>query len=265
MTFDGKELTTQDSQPVYLLEFAQGGAYYRYTTIAEAITRTNLYSPEAIEMGNFSHSGDIPKDPLTVKLPLDNGLAQTFIGGMPEVVTTLTVYMTHYDDSETLAYWKGRVLAVTTSKSFVTLNCEPIFSSLRRRGPRAVYQRICRYALGGRGCNVDLDAYSDVLEVDTVTGNILAIPGAAALTDRTGGTLKAEDGTIRTIIAHDGSVVTISRVVASLEAGQDVTIYPRCNHDVEDCRDTFDNLGNFGGFPGMPTRNPMNNKIGVVD
>jgi uncharacterized phage protein (TIGR02218 family) len=181
------------------------------------------------------------------------------------------VYRTHYDDAEVLCAWKGRVDSVTTSGAIMTLNCEPIFSSLRRLGIRPCYQKTCRHALFGRGCNVDPDDYEEAGTVTAIAGNVLTVTEGSELDDMTGGTLTAPDGTTRMILAHSGDSITIMRPIKSLiaaliatPAGVAVSIFPGCEHNMEDCRDKFGNLGNYGGHQ-IPRVNPMSQTLTMLE
>jgi uncharacterized phage protein (TIGR02218 family) len=247
-----------------LVQLVQGATTYRYTTISTPITRaTYVWTPEAIVLGTVSSSGEIPKDTLTIKLPKTNACAATFVGYVPDVVTTVTVFRSNYDDTEVVTYWKGRVLSTTVSAGVVTLTCEPIFSSLKRLGLRPVYSRTCRHVLFGRGCNVSSTDWDHVGTCTAVNGAVVTVTDAHDLPDLTGGTL-VYGGVTRTIVVHDGDDLTLMRSnraialgLVATPAGVSVTMYEGCNRTLVTCRDKFGNLGNFGGFPGLPSTNPM--------
>jgi uncharacterized phage protein (TIGR02218 family) len=264
MTYSAKELSVEESSPVYLVQFIQGATTWRYTTIAESISRSgSTWYPSALQLGKFACTGEIPKDALTVKLPVTDSVAQTFLGYPPEVMTSVTVFRTHYDDADVLCYWKGRVSGFSITGGVLALTCEPIFSSLKRMGLRPVYQKCCRHALFGAGCNVDPDNFAHSVTATVVLGSVVTVPDAAAL-DLTGGTLMTANGTIRMIVAQNGADLTLMRAIKGLAPGA-VTVYDGCAHDIDACRDKFHNLGNYGGFPGIPTKNPMGVSLTVVD
>ncbi len=266
MSYAAKELSVQSSAPAMLFLIVQGGTTWRLTTSATDITKlAQTWTATAMTCSSFSQSGEMPKETITLKLPIDHSLAITFLGYSPDVVTSVTVYRTHTDDADALVYWKGRVATASLAGNFVALECEPIFTSLRRMGLTQTFQRTCRHALYGAGCMLQAADFDVAVTVTAVAGPVLTITEAGGLGySLVGGTFKASDGTIRMITAHDGTTVTLMRWIKSLVAemvanpgGFAATVYPGCDKSADTCRDTFDNLGNFGGFPGIPRTNPM--------
>jgi hypothetical protein len=268
VSYAGQEASVQDAMPVLLFQFIQGVTTYRYCNLAAAITRSGQsWLPAVIVPGNFSHAGDIPKDPLSLRLPRDNALAATFLGYAPDVITTLTVFRTNYDDTEVVTYWKGRVAHGSATGDIVTLTCESLYAALRRMGLYPVYQRPCRRALYGPGCNVVREDHDHVELCSAVAGAVVTIPGGSELADLTGGTL-LYDGTERMILVHDGDTITLMQPIKALilalvanPGGVNVTLYDGCDHTADTCRDVFNNLGNYGGFLGIPDRNPMRGNV----
>ena len=266
MSYATKDVSVQDSAPVLLFLITQGGTTWRLTTSSTTVSFLSVpWDPVAIVPGNFEQSGEMPKEVLTLKLPIDHAISATFLGYSPDVVTTVTVYRTHGDDlTNYIVYWKGRVAAATPSGNFMSLECEPVFSSLRRIGIREVYSRNCRHALFGAGCRLAAAGFAHAITVTAVAGAVLTITEAGGLDTLVGGMFKASDGTVRMITRHVGTTVTLMRPIKSLIAemvanpgGFAATVYHGCDKTPETCRDVYLNLANFGGFPGIPELNPM--------
>jgi len=269
MSYSSKELSVQDSIPVWLVRFVQGSTTYQYNTCTETLTRlSSSWFAAALILGDIEVTGEIPKSTLSIKLPYNNPLASTFVGYSPDVVTTVTVWRTHYDDTDVLVCWKGRVLSSVVDGRVVTLNCEPVFTSLKRKGLRRVYQRRCPFAFFERGCNVAPATYKHTLTVTAVAGAVVTATGAGSYVLK-GGTLQAPDGTIRMIIKQVADVLTLMRPIQSLAVemaehpgGFSVDTFEGCNHDRVACA-AKSNLGNYGGFEGIPDSNPMANPINM--
>ncbi len=268
MSYAAKDQSEQAALPILLFMFVQGASEWDLTSAPVEITGrvSKTWTPAVILPEEFSHTGEIAKDALQLQLPLAHSLSQTFVLDPPDVVTTLTVYRTHYDDAEAVVYWKGRVVDTSISGSVMHFECESIFSRLRRVGASPSWSKTCRHALFGDGCRLQAASFAETVTVTGVAGAgaILTITEAAGHADMVGGTFKAPDGTIRWIIGHDGTTVTIMRRVRSLIAdlaaspgGFAATVYPGCDHSFATCRDTYANEANFGGFVGMPDLNPM--------
>jgi uncharacterized phage protein (TIGR02218 family) len=271
MTYSTLDVSQQASAPVLLYQFVRGSTTWRYVALPAEFTALGYaWTPEVINGGNVASSGDVPKDTVSITLPITNAMAAAFLAYAPDEVTTVTIWRTHYDDpTNGLVIWKGRVLTVSTTVATVTLTCEPVFVSLRRMGLRQTYQRACRHMLFGPGCNVDPDAWELEVTVEGVSANVVTI--AETLPDGyVGGTLKASDGTIRMIVAQNAKVLTLMRPVAQLATdfaahpgGFAALVYLGCDKSTSTCRDTFENLGNFGGFPGITGYNPMSGTSNV--
>jgi len=265
VTYDGKELTAEGSSPVMVYHFIQGTTTWRYVALSKTFTFLGYpCDPEIIAPSDFGVSNDVPKDSLTFRLPITNNLAETFIGGTPSTITTVNVYRTHYDDTDYIVYWKGRVASSAISGNFVELVCDSIFSSLRRLGIRPQYQRMCRHALYGRGCNVVQASYAYTGHISTVSGVNVTVTEAAFIPKLTGGILKAANGTMSMILRHSGTNIMLMRPLPTLAVGQEITMYIGCNHSISDCKNVFNNLGNYGGWPGIPGINPMNGSTPIV-
>lgn len=267
MSYASEEISQQDGNPVLLFTFARGSTVWRYVMGPQSFSwGGHSFVPEAIGCGGFNFTGDIPKDPLTITLPITNALAATFLPTAPDAVTTVTVFRTSYTatpDGETV--WKGRVLSVSTSIATMILTCEPVFVSMRRLGLRETYQRLCRHMLYGAGCNVSAAAHAVAVTVTAVAGADVTVSGFLTF-NYVQGTIKALDGTVRMIVGQNtaGTVLTLMRPVQSLvdsiaahPGGFSATIYPGCSKTLSVCSGTFGNAGNFGGFTGITGINPM--------
>ena len=266
MSYDSIDQSVQDADPVLLFQFVRGATTWRYCALpVDFAARGQTWLSEVIGLaGNIKNGSDISKNDLGVTLPSTNAMAAAFLAYAPDAVTTLTIFRTLYSNP-TLggAVWKGRVLHTPTAIATVTLNCESIFSSMRRMGLRQVYTRKCRHMLFKAGCNLNAADYALTVTVSNVVANVVTL-STSGLAQYLGGNIKAPDGTLRKIIEQAGSVLTLMRPVQSLiqqfaahPGGFTATLYPGCDKSTATCRATFGNIGNHGGFAGMNGINPM--------
>jgi uncharacterized phage protein (TIGR02218 family) len=268
VTYSTKDLSTQDGEPELRFLFTQGATAYRYTNRPYIVSDSNeTWLPSSIENTEVNQSNELAKDPVKITLPRDNALALTFLGGSPDEITTLTIFRLH-EGTDPVAYWKGRVSGSSISEDAVTLNCENIFTSMRRSGLRARYQKNCRHALYSPQCGVDLATYADAATAVAASGYTVTIELDSGVREDgyyNGGIL--DDGTgKRYITRHVGTTLTLMQppryLITEMDsAGISVTLYPGCNHAISHCQDKFDNLLNYGGFPYIPSKNPFANEI----
>lgn len=263
MSYNDFEQSLDIGKPIELYEFIQGLQRWNYISGANSIVRLGqVYTPMPVKRDRIKQTSDIFKDSLKLDFPRDDPFAGQFLGFAPEEVTTLTVLRGHYGDpdEEYIVYWKGRIVGAKAQQNTITVECESVFTSIRRPGLRARFEYGCRHPLYGRGCSVNREAYRVDTVVNAISGEV-HITGTALppLPDGyfTGGMLIAPNGAARFLTAHTGSTVTMNRPIRGLVGGQSVSLYPGCDHLRTTCKNKFNNLDNFGGFPFIPQRNPF--------
>lgn len=259
-------------RPAELYKFVNDQTEWHFTSADKDVDYdgdTYLAVPmgrEGVEVSEEIHQAN-----LSITMPVSNAIAAMHLADQTDFQTTVTVFVDNGND--VLVFWKGRIASVSANDDEATVECESIFTSLRRPGLRARYQRSCRHALYGSGCNLDPEDFGVAGIVDSIDDVLVQVSEAALSDDGhyLGGYLKAPDGTLRYIVDHVGDLLTLSRPIQSLidavaaeGSGDttDVTIYPGCDHTMQTCLDKFANLNNYGGFPWIPgeTNNPFTGK-----
>lgn len=269
MTYLSVDVTIQDAAPVFLYLFSMGDDSWRFTSAADAQTYdSQTWTPSPIAHEEIVQSNELARDMVPLHFPVTDSFAAQFLGYSPDNVVSVTIYRFHRDDLETIVYWKGRVAGSKVRGMEITLECESIFTSMRRTGLRGRYQRNCIHVLYGFGCSLD---QADFGVTDTPTAydqTTVTVPDAALQEDGyyTGGMIKYET-TYRLVTGHAGAVLTLVRAIDSLnqaiddgDSGLEVTIYPGCDRSRTTCNTKFDNLDNFLGFPWIPLNNPFSGK-----
>lgn len=262
MTYSSYEESLDLGTPIELYEFTQGLKRWTFVSAADPVMfDSREYSPVPIKRNRIKQTMDTFQDDLKLDFPRGDEFAGQFLGFAPEIITTVTIRRGHYGDpdSEFIVYWKGRVMGGKASGNTISIECESVFTSIKRPGLRARYEYTCRHTLYSRGCGVNIEAYKHEGNVNAVDGNDVFVDGATAYGDGyfTGGMLKSGDGTLRFITAHTGDALTLSRPIPGAIGETLVSIYPGCDHLKSTCINKFNNLDNFGGFPYIPGRNPF--------
>lgn len=268
MTYIATDASTQSGDLVYLFLFVYEGVEYRLTNQAvDVVAMGETWVSAPVRAGRVSVSDDMIKDELKIDFARDYEFAFNVLTQQQEQQATLTVFRGYRTDGNYVTWWKGRVSGKDANASQITLTCTPIFTSLQRPGLRARYQRNCRHALYGRGCNVDPDDFLFATEITDISGIALTVAGIDAQDDGyyAGGVIvDVATGVRRFIKAHLGQQITISLPFigwsTSESSGISVEVFPGCNRSVSDCFAKFDNLDNFGGFPYIPSINPFAGK-----
>ena len=263
MSYQDYEDGLEIGSPVELYEFTQGAERWFYISGNTSIIRlAQVYEPSSIKRDRIKQTNDVLKDSLKLKFPRSNEFANQFIGAVPDVVTSATVLRGHWGDpdEEYEVSWKGRVIGSRADENAISLECESVFTSIKRPGLRARFEINCRHVLYGAQCGVNQNVYRHDGTVLSINNSVdIEVTNASLFANGyfTGGKLVNDLGVARFIIAHSGNVVTLARPLASLGLSDDVAIYPGCDHAKTTCFNKFGNLPRFGGFPYIPERNPF--------
>lgn len=280
MTYTAIETSPAEGRPYFLYQFVEGYQVWRFTSRATAWTSAEsggteiTWEPAAVAHGEVVQTSEIERGRLELTSPLSHPFAQRFLAPLGNTPVTLTIFRGHEQVlGETVAHWKGRVVGAEVEGQRILLQAESIFSTLRRAGVRAKYQRLCRHALYGRGCGLDIALHWLTGTVTAVAANAVTIPEAADQPDGwfRGGVLRF-GVQLGFITGHAGTVLTLSRPMPELatafatpeidpDTGEPLPVLldiaPGCDLRAATCAAKFGNLLNFGGFPEIPGRNPL--------
>lgn len=269
MSYDSRDKSAQGGEPVLLYHFVQGSRNWRYTNAhVPVLLRDEVWYPAPISVDSINISEEISKNTIRVTLPRDNDLALELLKApVSAAPTILTIFRGHLSETQTVTYWKGRVTSASASGSTITLDCEPVFTSLRLYGLRARFQRTCRHALYSPDCGVS--PTSVLLTLTDAVSTIEYIYSAASLPNGwlAGGMIEAPDGTkVYIVEQNDGRLKLIRPSPSLFDAVKESSlyraqVYPGCDHTIETCRSKFNNVRNFGGFPWIPVDNPFDGAI----
>ena len=263
MTYNDLENSTESGQPYFLYEFVTQSATYRFNNSINTVTLDSVnWNPLSITHSEIKQSNEISKNSIKINFPNTGGLPDIFKGWSPDRVVTVTVRRGHFSTSETLVFWKGRISNAEVSEGIIELTCESIFTSLRRPGIRARYQRNCRHSLYGPGCGLNRANFETQGTISAYDNLVLTIPEAQTQANNwyLGGLIEFSDDSLRFITSHISDKITISRHSRFLtEAVLPVAIklYPGCDRTITTCHNKFNNLDNQGGFRWIPAKNPF--------
>lgn len=253
---------------VELYRFTEQGSSDVWTVTsgdAKLTYNSEDYLPISISRSGTEIKNDLAKADLTITLPLDNAMALRWMKDNGELLVGMTIF-TRNKAGVVNVTWKGRLASVIPGMQDLQLKFESIFTSLRRPGLRARYQRSCRHTLYGRGCLIDPDDYAVTSAVTASTGGRVLTCTAAALQSSgyyTGGMVRSPDGVLSYIVDHVGSAITVQRMSYSMQQAIDggfpfdVILYPGCDHSRATCIAKFNNKLNYGGYDFIPVKNPV--------
>lgn len=170
MTYDAYETSVADGRPYFLYRFASGADVWRFAALETDWTADGeTWAASSVSHGPITQSGDPRRVDVSVVFPISDGWARRFLGPPGDPVT-LTMFRGHHHDpsGEVVAWWKGRVVSGRAEGERIILRCESVFTSMKRLGVRAVYQRTCRHALYSGGCGLDLASWQTAGTVSAI-------------------------------------------------------------------------------------------------
>jgi hypothetical protein len=240
---------------------------YHYTNAERPVTVNGVtYKPIPVNQGRIVASGTLDNATLEIQLPSSTEVAELFRVYPPSHVVTLVIRQGHLGETEFPVVWTGRVVGASRTEQEVTLQCEPVSTSLARPGLRRNYQHGCPHALYGPQCNANMILATTPVTVESVSGSIVKLPNGWTTPERApkyiSGMVRRTTPsgivTMRTILnVTNGRELHLTSAIPDLAPGDTIEVILGCNHQMDDCMNLHYNIHNFGGCPWIPKKNPM--------
>ena len=266
MSYNEIEISNDDGRPIYLYEFSNGDAKFRYTSNDRTIEQGGYkWKNEAIADDGVKLTGEAQTDGLTITGPSSLAPAQMFQGTPPSSPIMVRIFHMHEGDSEAAMCYLGEIVQVNLPQpGTANFTCNTVGASMQRDGLRLAWQRACPFSLYDEiTCRADKNAVAVALTVTDIEGNVVQFDGLAGKPDGflNGGYIEWEHPTrgleFRGIETQVGNVCTIFGLADGLYYALKAKGYPGCNRLMSDCVEKFDNLPNYGGVPDMPGKSPF--------
>lgn len=264
MSYDTLERSAADGRPIEIFAFARGSLAWRYTSADRDLTvETQAYRAAVIKRPKIQQGTEVARSVLTLTVPRTLDVLDQFRVVPPSDEVTVTIRSFHFGDIEIATIWQGVILGVTLNDDEATIQLEPRSNGLRKMGLRRQYQRQCPFVLYGADCTLARETFKVTGTVSSLSGVVVHVPEADAPADGyfNGGYIEwlVAVGVYerRFIASHVGDTLNLDVQTVGLAAGQQVFIYPGCDHAVDTCNTKFSNVLNYGGMPFIPLKNPF--------
>lgn len=272
MTYLAQEQSVDSGSPVELYDISYGLQTWRYTSgdtsFYDSLT-TSTYEPLLIGRGDIVFASDFGKGSLDIEVQNDAAFLSLFRFAPPSGVVSVTIRRFHRNDGalEIVTMWKGRILGVTWGDGSSMLNCESIRASAERVGLRRIFQRQCPHVLYSQFCGASKALYEVIGIVTSISGNSISVSGvgtfgsnyfAGGFIEYTNSSMITNERRMVTGNVGGSNQLTLVSPALNLSVGQEVRVYPGCDHTLgaNGCV-KFNNVPNFGGKPYTPTKNPF--------
>ncbi len=266
MTFDAREISRDEGEPVELYLFRFGttpGSYHAYTDAEQDIVYDGItYEAIPVGRGTIKASGTLDRQKLDVTMPKWLGLPERFRVWPPSHSISYTIRQGHIGDPEFFVISMGRVLSCAREEAEAKLTCEPVQTAMKRTGLRENWQLSCPHVLYGNRCRANKEAAKRTVTILSLTHTELRIvPDALAEPARYVNGLVEWEGPhnreARMILRSLGQDrFLIAGSLEGLKAGDEVDMFFGCARTMDHCR-LFNNILNFGGDAWIPTKNPV--------
>ena len=265
MTFDSREQSIYQGQPVECFRFQQGPDLWLMTSADQPVTLlSGTYTPETITPAQLDHSQEQGAGNLEIRLPRANALASRFVDYLPPARVDLTVYRAHRgEEAAAVVFFLGSIGSIRFESSEAILTAVPLSQALKRRIPMLSYQSQCNWPLYSTGCGVNAGAFRDTIQIGTVSAATVTSADFALRADGwfTNGWLEGASGERRFIVSHVGNTVQLIAPMTGLAAGQIAHAFAGCDRTEAVCIAKFNNLPNHLGFARIPNRNPFQGSV----
>lgn len=271
MTFDTRERSIDDGQPIRLYEFTHGLTAWRYCTADRTITtgaQKWLSIAGGVSDEGIRQSGDATADALTIRAPADLPVVRLFRGLPPTTEVAVVIRDMHAGDSEQPVVWVGSIAQINREGvDRVAILCDDLVASFERGGLAVSYERGCPYALYDHNCRVNRDLFRVDTTLIAAAGTTIESAAFAGKPDGwfAGGFVEWQSAPgvteRRFVKSHVGTSLELLGGAAGFAVGTAVSAYAGCDRTGQTCAAKFNNIDNFGGYPSLPGKSPFDGDL----
>lgn len=286
MSYDGREISTQEGSIVELYTIVLSGRTYRLTTNEEdfVLGGNAWHATPGLKRSTRMLQKVGESRHLEVSLSRKHPAAIILMSnGIPPRTATVRIQRWHRGESagELQEIEDGVISHVSVRSAYLVLRVISLVdAALNADLPHAEVSGTCRHMLYGPGCLVDRNyptydnhPFMSIATVVSQTGSVLRV---TPLVDQFavarpqgwatfGEVRRLVDGERRSVLLHElgdlmtGNIdLTLDVPFAYLVAGDELEVYKGCDHTITMCHEDFANHARHGGHPSAPDKNPMN-------
>lgn len=258
MTFNSRESSRYEGRPYELYLWACGGTTWAQTPGDATVEwQGRSYEPHVISRTEITQDGEAKAGAIQIRCLHDNPIVELLRTGSPLGPITLTVYTGHFNDSDVVVSFRGKVASIEV-QDIVEVTVVPAQDSLKMQLPGINYQAQCPRIWGLGGCPVIRWDHRVIGTISSVSGIVVKSTAFATKPNNhfKGGWIETPKG-LGKILGHTGDAVTLVQAIPELVSGMDVAAFPTCLGTEADCNTRFNALKYYLGFSRIPKRNPF--------
>lgn len=187
MSFNSRESSLADGQPVRLYQFSRGAIRWSYNSSDRDITYQNQIFRTVqggITDNGIICSGDPQSDQFVITAPADLDVALLYKTRSPSGAIDLVVYDMHYGDAEAAVSWVGQIGDVDwPTVDSCRITCVSEDELMDQPGLIDTYCRTCTAVVGDHRCKVNLVPYRVTLTPQSISGWVISSGVVAGYAD----------------------------------------------------------------------------------
>lgn len=268
MSYDERETSVADGQPVECYRASRGGLEWFLTSADRAIELPGIgiFEPDDVLAGGQDLREEDQNGGIELQLPRTSQIVESYISFPPLEKTWVWIYRAHRgDEADATCIFFGWIAGVTfAGGSVASVQCTSLLGGMGQRVPGLAYTAQCNRVLYGPGCEVDPESFRDSIAVTSMIGSTLASPHFALRPDGwyTAGWVQRSNGERRMIVEHIGDTVRLMNRLSDLGSFEIISAYAGCDLTRAVCIARFNNAANFMGFEWIPWRDPHTKRVG---
>lgn len=272
MTYDTREKSRRNGEPVEYVRFTLGSQIFRYTTSPddEMLFDEKYLAEKGIKRSSPTLTPELAQNTLTITIPRSTEIPSLFSKASPRQQIFVIIYRKHRGDSDNqaISYWQGGVEGIGFKGEEAEISCGSLESLLKRGGLRYRFSPRCRFYFCDGRCPVPAASVTIEAVADYVDGSIVKAPEYAAYPDGTFkfGEFSTPELESRFIVEHIGDTLTLIAPFYESPQSKLCKVLMGCDYTPETCQNKFgqwtDNGRDFGGFDSIPVQNIFESGIG---
>lgn len=268
MSYEQKDNSVQDGEPVEFYKFSSPLGTFRYTSDNQpGVCNGELYLvlPGGMERTSIE-TGSVVDTIMTMDFTFraTDDLAQLYCYSITPEQLVVEVRRAHRGDdwnTEWEMEWTGIGLDVSGSGPTISIKTGSVIQAKLNGNIAAIYyQRMCNHMLFDERCKVDREDWTVTTTITKVQRQLITVDNDQSADGelKTGEIEHMRTGEKRSIYDNVGNIVTIGYPFGDAQEGDEVKLTFGCDHKrLGHCKNRFNNVVNFGGFPFIPVENPF--------
>lgn len=262
MSFASDETSVELSEPRIGVKITHGTTVYRMTnSVKDTIFYGEVYAASSLKIGeNPPIPTSVSPGEITISIPADHPLVRRYVaGGVPPKDILVEFYRLQVNSGQSETFWIGKILSIAVKDKVASFVISSTMSqALDRNMATYTAGRNCPYRLyDATTCTVDRNLWKLTRTVLSAEGRIVRVsPITPDYWANYGEIVHEASGESMTIFQQYGGELTLQFKIWELQAGDTVSVYAGCTHEINECSSKFTNQLNYGGQPQLKRNNP---------